>query len=505
MVTRLDARATASIGFVATLILVGLPLRGSAQGPTHRWFSLPIEVSGLPAQAELVPIACTIDFADVLKRLGVCAGVDERSIRLFRLLPGGGEKEVLSQFTAAPQARANERQLLPGTTPAVSYRAEYAAGDGSRVVPLAGTLAWLAASGSDGKQAYRLRFGVPRRGRFVQVPFPPQNYRVFDEQGRATPAAYFPHMQIRPQWPLDGTLHVFEGTQLITTYHLGPLLGQISPMAVRRPFLYPVIGPDGYGLTEFGKPHDPTGSHAHHYSLWIAHANVNGHDFWSERGGIIAHDQWELLEDGPVFCRLVLTTRWVFDKVDILRERRSLTVYRAAAPTARLLDFELEFMPAGSKAVELGKTSFGFLAVRVAQSMTPFDGGGEILSSRGDRNEQAAHLKRAEWLDLSGPVAPGRAADERDSNIPPPRWGGIAVFDHPANENHPTIWHCRNDGWAGASFCGEKAYTIPPAGKLRLRYRLVLHQGTVAEAHIAKHYEQYRAQPAIRLGDPKHD
>jgi hypothetical protein len=165
------------------------------------------------------------------------------------------------------------------------------------------------------------------------------------------------------------------------------------------------------------------------------------------------------------------------------------------------MDFDLEFSPAGSQAVELGKTTFGFLAVRVAQSMTPFDGGGEIVNANGDRNEQAAHLKRAKWLDQSGPIAAGTP-----STNPSVRWGGIAIFDHPTNTNHPTGWHCRNDGWAGASFNMAGPYTIPAGGTLRLRYRVVLHSHDAGRAGIGRRYEQYASQPVVRFGEaPKLD
>lgn len=494
----------------------GLAFAAQPEESSHRWFSLPIEVSGLPAGAQGVPVSCTIDFTDILKRLNVAGVVDEHSLRLYRNAAAGSEVEEPVQFSASPQPGPRARRILPGTTPGVSYGAEHPAQETPPGPRVAGSLAWLVSAGADGKQTYRLRFGVPRSGRSIHVPFPPQNLRAFDAQGRAMPIACFPVMQIHPQWPLDGMLHLFDGRQLVTSYHVGPPASQFSatgsgpapsgplpsgpaPSGVRRPFLYPVIGPDGVPLTDFGKPHDPTGSHSHHYSLWIAHNSVAGREFWSDRGGVIAHDRWELLEDGPVFCRVVQGTRWIFDQQDVLRERRSWTLYRAAGDS-RLLDVELEFTPSASKAVELGKTSFGFLAIRVAQSMTPFDGGGEILNARGDRNEQAAHLKHAEWLDQSGPIAPGEPNAVDPLRAVPPRWGGIAMLDHPENANHPTGWHCRNDGWAGASFCLEKPYTIQPGEKLRLRYRIHLHRGNAVEGKVASQYEAYRAKPVVRLG-----
>jgi Family of unknown function (DUF6807) len=121
--------------------------------------------------------------------------------------------------------------------------------------------------------------------------------------------------------------------------------------------------------------------------------------------------------------------------------------------------------------------------------MTVFDGGGEILNARGDRNERGAHLKRAEWIDQSGPVGQNE-------------WAGVAMFDHPANPNHPTVWHCRNDGWAGASFNADGPVKLkadqPP---LRLRYRVLLHRGDPVAGQVAGRYAEYAAKPTVRLGE----
>jgi hypothetical protein len=298
-------------------------------------------------------------------------------------------------------------------------------------------------------------------------------------------------MQIRPQWPLDGVLNITDNGLAVTTYHIGPQLeSPPTPAAtLRRPFFYPVNGPDGVSLTEFGKAHDPTGSHRHHHSLWIAHNNVAGHNFWADNGGSILHKEIVLLEDGPVFCRLVVRTRWRDGVMDVLDEDRAVSIF-GAGEGFRLMDFDLQFRPAGKEPVALGQTTFGFMAVRVAQSLTPFDGGGEILNARGQRNEQNVHLQRAEWLDQSGPILPDH-------------WSGISILDHPLNPNHPTMWHCRNDGWAGAAFCGEKPYTIEAAQPLRLRYRLVLHRGDAVQSRVADHWRAYAAKPNVHLGEPR--
>lgn len=334
-----------------------------------------------------------------------------------------------------------------------------------------------------------LRLGVGGSGRMIQVPFPPQNLRGFDREGRATPVRWIPEMRITPQWPAQGVVNIYDLQQLVTSYHTGPWLKNlVESSQVRRPFFYPVNGPDGISLTEFGKPHDPTGSHAHHYSLWIAHASVDGHDFWSEKGGMIAHEQFDLMEDGPIFCRLKHTTRWIANGDEVLREKRRITVFKALGDF-RVMDIELEYTPARSQAVTFGKTSFGFLAARVAQSMTPFDGGGEIRNSEGDLNESGAHLKHARWIDQSGPVTPDR-------------WGGIAILDHPDNPSSPTVWHCRNDGWAGASFNAERPYTLEAGKTLRLKYRVHLHKGNAREGKVERRFEEYAARPEVAFESP---
>jgi hypothetical protein len=311
---------------------------------------------------------------------------------------------------------------------------------------------------------------------------------MFDKAGHGTRVRWFPAMQISPKWPVDGLLHFYESKNLITTYSIGPDLTETHPRT-RRPHFYPVYGPDNIPLTEFGKPHDPTGSHAHHYSLWIAHHDVNGLSFWGERAGIIAHEQLALTEDGPIFARVIQKTRWRHNDTDLLRETRTITTYRTAHDF-RALDIELALTPATNNAVTFGKTSFGFLAARVTESMTVFDGAGEIRTSEGKLNESGAHLTRAKWLDQSGPIAQNK-------------WGGIAILDSPENPNFPTGWHCRNDGWAGAAFNMDAPHKLNPGQTLRLRYRIILHRGDSKAARIDQRFQEWSARPRVQIGPAK--
>jgi hypothetical protein len=137
--------------------------------------------------------------------------------------------------------------------------------------------------------------------------------------------------------------------------------------------------------------------------------------------------------------------------------------------------------------VALDKTSFGFLAVRVAKSMGVFDGGGMILNSEGGINEPGVFWKPARWCDYSGPVTSSQ-------------WNGIGFLDHPSNPHHPTPWHVRPDGWMGAAFATAEGYQIPKAGWLELKYRLYLHSGTAKEANVERAWHDFAHPPRVSLG-----
>jgi len=234
--------------------------------------STPIMVSKLAADGEFVPVTAAIDLSAIARKLGVCGAVDERSLRLFRVHNDGSEQEEPYQFSAADQPRPAQPRFVPGTPNTVSYVGEYAAGADPDNIKVAGQLSWIVRRPAEGRARYRLEFAIPNSGTLVQVPYPPQNLVTFDIQGNARAPRWFPTLQVHPQSPIDGVLHLSENQRLVTTYHIGPTLDQLKlgTASVRRPFFYPLIGPDNIALTEMGKPHDPTASHAHHYSVFDA-------------------------------------------------------------------------------------------------------------------------------------------------------------------------------------------------------------------------------------------
>src|ERR1043166_1293362 len=66
---------------------------------------------------------------------------------------------------------------------------------------------------------------------------------------------------------------------------------------VPRPYCYPLIGPVQAPMTRnwpMKNLPDESRDHPHHRSLWFAHGEVNGQDFWSEQKsfGKIVHEKF---------------------------------------------------------------------------------------------------------------------------------------------------------------------------------------------------------------------
>jgi hypothetical protein len=273
-----------------------------------------------------------------------------------------------------------------------------------------------------------------------------------------------PRFQALPL-PHDQVSFTRDGAEL-TRYHHGPNL--------RRPYLYPVVGPSGRSLTRMGHPHDPVG-HSHHNSVWIAHHDVNGVSFWADTGeGRIVHQRIQKFLDADDVAWLVSFNHWQGkDGQPVLIEKRAMGLIGLERDDYLIvLDTQLEAPP--GRPATFGKTPFGLVGVRMAKTIGVNDGGGLIRNSQGNVNEQGDNgcfWKKARWVDYSGPIAP----DARE---------GIALLDHPDNPNHPATFHVRADGWMGACLSFEGPITVEPGRPLRVRYGLHVHRDAASASHI---------------------
>ena len=243
-----------------------------------------------------------------------------------------------------------------------------------------------------------------------------------------------------------------------------------------RPFFYPLVGPSGSTLTRMGHPGAP--DHDHHRSIWFAHNKVLGIDFWGDRGGSMRQKRWLCYQDGKDEAAMAVSIGWYdgHDPKELL-EQELIVGVRPGPDGETFVELQSTFRPVGDM-LEFGKTNFGFLAVRVAKSISEYFGGGKLTNSEGAMGEPAIFGKAATWMDYSGPVGKGDIE-------------GITYFNHPTNPSHPVKWHVREDGWMGASVCMDGPVTTTRKQPLILRYLLHAHKGSLAPERAAKILDEF--------------
>lgn len=260
-----------------------------------------------------------------------------------------------------------------------------------------------------------------------------------------------------------------------------------------RPFFYPFTGPSGASLTRMGHPGAP--NHDHHLSVWFAHHKLNGHNFWGNSSGTqIRQKQWLTYHDSDTEAIMGSLLGWYSEDGVEQMEQELVAAMIPKTGGEYLLELQSTFRPpANAEKVELEQTNFGFFAVRVAKSISEHFGSGQLTNSEGQISEKEIFGKPARWMDYSGPVAVGKG-DERKTVDE-----GITFFDHPENPRYPTHWHVRQDGWMGASFGMNEAYTITKDEPLVLRYLLYSHSGLYDANKAGKIAKEFGQRGGFKL------
>jgi len=258
-----------------------------------------------------------------------------------------------------------------------------------------------------------------------------------------------------------------------------------------RPFFYPFRSPSGGLLTRMGHP--GASNHDHHRSVWFAHANVDGVDFWSDNSAArIRQKLWQVYDDGDSEAVMASLLGWYDGDGRERLEQQLVAALQPLPDGEHALELQVALRPPRpGTAVELAQTNFGLLGVRVARSVSAHFGGGLISDSEGRRGEAEIFGQPARWVDYSGPVAHGQGP-ERQVGIE-----GITYFDHPANHVYPNRWHVREDGWMGASVSRTDARTLTTDQPLVLRYLLHAHRGPYDARRAERLFREFCQRPGF--------
>ncbi|MBX2852367.1 MAG: PmoA family protein [Phycisphaeraceae bacterium] len=287
----------------------------------------------------------------------------------------------------------------------------------------------------------------------------------------------------------------------------------------RIPYFYPIVGPTGAKMTrDFPMIKGVEGEsddHPHHQSLWLAHGNVNGVDFWHDKKAkiesskttprILFPQKKETSPSGP-FVAYERTDTWLEPGGDPILTNNTAYAADVLKDGARVLELWHNLAPADAvDEIIFGDTKEGTMAIRLAPQLR-LKGGvatGKAINSNGDKDGKVWG-KRAKWVAYWGMID-GETC-------------GVAIFDHPTNLRHPTWWHARDYGLVTANPFGisdfEKLkprgkgkYTLKRGQELKLRYRFVFFAGTAEEADIAGKYDQWieetmQRKPEKNQADP---
>lgn len=304
----------------------------------------------------------------------------------------------------------------------------------------------------------------------------------------------------------DGKINVLLGGQLFTT---------LDYRSYDKPILYPIYSPSQISMTRDwpmdantdGENHD----HPHHKSLWFSH-EINGVDFWSERGGVVKVKKIQTEFANHRDDVIVTQSDWI-ERGNDQSDKSSLTqtlltdqtVYRFGGDqTSRWIDCQITFLAAVSD-LRFEDTKEGLFAIRTHPDLrlTP-----AAIEGTADADEVFGHAvnsegvtgkdiwgKRAKWILYFGQI--------NDHPV------SIAMYDHPKNIRHPTTWHARDYGLVAANPFGlhhflaqEKgagAYTVTQGDRLQLRYRVEFFDGIQTPKSVEEKFKTFAATAIFEI------
>lgn len=268
------------------------------------------------------------------------------------------------------------------------------------------------------------------------------------------------------------------------------LLTRLHTSGFNKPILYPVMAHGQVSMTRAWPMEDPDSGetdHVHHKSIWYGHGDVNGIDFWAEKGAICVDRCVADFANSSV----QLHSTWRVGETPVCQD--VTTIRCGAEETTRWIDFDIRIQAAFGP-VHMGDTKEGFMAIRTHPDLRlTADPRRGVLEVFGQAENSAGEVgqaiwgRPAQWVFYSGKVG-GESV-------------GIAILDHPENLRHPTTWHARDYGLIAANPFGlheflkkergAGAVEIPAGEELRLRYRFVLVRLDESQPDIHQLFEEY--------------
>lgn len=237
---------------------------------------------------------------------------------------------------------------------------------------------------------------------------------------------------------------------------------------ILRPYFAHVRTPSGLPVTRNHPPvagNDATDHATFHPGLWLAFGDISGADFWRNKAQV---EHVEFVESPQADLQgghFVSRHRYRAGDRTVCEELCRIDIRPLASGT--VIAWESRF--SGPEPFAFGDQEEMGLGVRMATPLT-VKGGGEILNSRGQKNERQVWGQTADWCDYHGTIE-GQPA-------------GVMLIGHPGNVR-PCWFHARDYGVLVANPFGRRAFTkgdeskieVRPGEPLRWRFAALVHSG----------------------------
>jgi hypothetical protein len=265
--------------------------------------------------------------------------------------------------------------------------------------------------------------------------------------------------------------------------------------AILRPYFAHVHAPGGIQVTRHFPPDpaiDPVDHATMHPGIWLAFGDINGVDFWRNKGRVEHEGFLQEPEEGAGQGRFIVRNAYVAgpDETRICTETCRVTIL--ARPSRTLLILDSEFV-SESHDLAFGAQEEMGLGVRVATPIAVKQGG-RLLNSDGLSGESQVWGKHADWCDDSGTID-GRHV-------------GVTLMTDPATFGRGWF-HVRDYGLMvanpierSAQKKGEPAKLVVARGApLRLRFGVLIHAEPDADAlDLKAAYGEFLREIAKRGG-----
>ena len=280
------------------------------------------------------------------------------------------------------------------------------------------------------------------------------------------------------------TLRAEHSSASLSLYRSGLTPALLTQRAApdRRPYIHPILAPDGVGeLTE-----DQPGHHLWQHGLYVGLNDLNGVGFWTE--GLHDHkDRDGTFHPHPLAPPVLLGNRAEWNVTadwrspagePMLTESQRWVLEDHGSSMSLDLEWELR------AAVDLrfGAYPYGGLFLRMPWRV---ENDAVLLTSEGASSPAEAEGKRARWVALSMPI-PGRAVGG----------AGIAILDHPANPEHPTPWRVDDSFGIAPSRCIAGEWRLSRQAATVSRYRVFVYVGGIFPEAVEAEWRKFAVNQA---------